>query len=549
MAVGLVIHISVGKEKRTEFFSAENIRFGSDETSDLQIHTGKISDKAVWFELEWSDGEYRITEVNKELGLTLNGKPLRRFVAVNDGDTIEIPDTEISFAFFSLESKSSLITTNREQPHIAHFIEAAALDAAATPQRDDAKAFLREFVRELSREISWATKLIILAIVVGTLSGIFYLGIAVNRELQRNREQSEQQNETIKELQAKILETKDDVGEITKNTKTMMDTVSLAPNLRVEYGNGICLIYGVYDLVDRKSGKTLRYPDPQAFQPENYDPPTVPVQEDLVQPQFQMGLTTEGNGTIVEYDFIGTGFHVGGGYIVTNRHVVQPWKEDELVQQMIKSSDGRARIKRLVVYFPNIPQPFPLKIRQLAAREDVAVGTIDTAQMPDNIPVLPIDTASDAVAVGKMVVTMGFPNGPDRLLAMADDSEARSLNSRCEGSRRCIIDSLAQSRKIVPLMTQGSITDLDSRRVVHDAKTAEGGSGAPVFGQSGRVIAVNFGVFTESTAANMAVPVSFAVELLKKAGWISPEEAQNQANQQNQTAAANTNSPSTNGNP
>lgn len=323
-----------------------------------------------------------------------------------------------------------------------------------------------------------------------------------------------------------------------------MDSVSLAPTLNDEYAKGVCLIFGVYDLVDRKNGKTLRYPDPDALlQPENYDPPTVPVQEDFVQPQLQMGLTTEGNGTIVEYDFIGTGFHVGDGYIIINRHVVQPWKEDELVQQMIKSSDGRARIKRLVVYFPNIPQPFPLKIRQLAPREDVAVGTIDKAQMPADIPVLPLDTATDAVAVGKMVVTMGFPNGPDRLLAMADDSEARSLNARCEGSRRCIIDSLAQSRKIVPLMTQGSITDMDSRRVVHDAKTAEGGSGAPVFGQSGRVIAVNFGVFTESTAANMAVPVSFAVELLKKAGWISPEEAQNQANQQNQTAAANTNLP------
>ena len=90
-------------------------------------------------------------------------------------------------------------------------------------------------------------------------------------------------------------------------------------------------------------------------------------------------------------------------------------------------------------------------------------------------------------------------------------------------------------------MTQGSITDLDSRRVVHDAKTAEGGSGAPLFGQTGKVIGVNFGVFTESTAANMAVPIRFAIELLKKAGWKSPEEAQAQNNQPTQTASANTN--------
>jgi len=70
----------------------------------------------------------------------------------------------------------------------------------------------------------------------------------------------------------------------------------------------------------------------------------------------------------------------------------------------------------------------------------------------------------------------------------------------------------------VPLLTQGAITDLDARRIVHDAKTAEGGSGAPLFGQAGKVIGVNFGVFTENTAAPMAVPVRVTLELLIKAG-------------------------------
>ena len=78
----------------------------------------------------------------------------------------------------------------------------------------------------------------------------------------------------------------------------------------------------------------------------------------------------------------------------------------------------------------------------------------------------------------------------------------------------------------MPLTTQGAITDLDTRRIVHDAKTAEGGSGAPLFGQTGKVIGVNFGVFTENTAANMAVPIRFAIELLQKAGWKTPEEVE-----------------------
>ena len=94
----------------------------------------------------------------------------------------------------------------------------------------------------------------------------------------------------------------------------------------------------------------------------------------------------------------------------------------------------------------------------------------------------------------------------------------------------------------MPLTTQGAITDLDAKRIVHDAKTAEGGSGAPLFGQTGKVIGVNFGVFTENTAANMAIPVRFAVDLLRKAGWKSPEELQKENDKQSQVASNETNS-------
>jgi hypothetical protein len=154
---------------------------------------------------------------------------------------------------------------------------------------------------------------------------------------------------------------------------------------------------------------------------------------------------------------------------------------------------------------------------------------------------LPLETDTDASTIGKTVVTMGYPSGPDRLLAMVDDDEAKSINQRFGNSRQNLINFLAQSRKIVPLTTQGAITDLDAKRIVHDAKTAEGGSGAPLFGQTGKVIGVNFGVFTENTAANMAVPIRFAIDLLKKAGWVSAED-QKQA--ENQVASANSNTSS-----
>ena len=41
---------------------------------------------------------------------------------------------------------------------------------------------------------------------------------------------------------------------------------------------------------------------------------------------------------------------------------------------------------------------------------------------------------------------------------MVDDDEAKSINTRFGNSRQNLINFLAQSRKIVPLTTQGAIT-------------------------------------------------------------------------------------------
>jgi S1-C subfamily serine protease len=534
---GIIVHIEVGPEKSTEIFSQERLTIGSDERCDLQIQTRQVESAGVWIELEDTDGVFRLTKFSAGLALTLNGQPIRRYVAVTDGDVMKIDGTDISFSFFAPSQKPSLIRTNRELPHVAQFIESAALDAATSPKRDDAKAFLREFSRELMREMSWTTKAIMLVLAVGFITGFFYIGYAVNRELRENREQSVRQNNIIQKLEEQLGVTNNQLGDLEKVNSDIIRTVSLAQNLRVDYGSGVCLIVGVYDLVERSSGKVLRYPDPQALRPNPYEP-AVEESGPQTSPAAHSGLTTEGNGSAVEYDFIGTGFHVGSGYIVTNKHVLQPWTEDDLVKQMMRDSNGRARVKRLVIYFPNYPQPFALKVREYGGREDVAVGTIDATALPDQLPSLPLEVDSEASTIGKTVVTMGYPSGPDRLLAMVDDDEAKSINSRFGNSRQNLINFLAQSRKIVPLTTQGAITDLDARRIVHDAKTAEGGSGAPLFGQTGKVIGVNFGVFTENTAANMAVPVRFAIELLKRAGWKSPEELKLEASQ---VAGTNTN--------
>lgn len=543
MALGIIIHISVGSEKRTEFFSEDRLSIGSDETCDLQIHTNQLTAAGVWLSLENADGVSRIVNFDPSLELTINEKPIRRFIAIADGDVIRIDKADISFTFLKLAEKPSLISTKRTETQVAKFISEAALDAAASPERDDAKAFLREFTRELMREISWTSKAITLVLALGFISGILYLGYAVNAELQANRIRADQQKEIITNLEEKLGTAGVQLDKIQETNKDLLRSQSLMQNVRVEYGNGICLIVGVYDLVDRATGKVLRYPDPQSFQQVPYEP--VGEGDSPQTPGTPGQLTTLGGGSPVEYDFIGTGFHVGNGYIVTNRHVVQPWGEDDLVKAMIRDNNGRARLKRLVIYFPNIPQPFPIKVIKTNNREDVAVAQVEGEGLPIEVPWVPLDSDSMAATVGKTVVTMGYPNGPDRLIAMVDDDEANSLNRRFGNSRQNLINFLAQSKKIVPLTTQGAITDLDSRRIVHDARTAEGGSGAPLFGQTGKVIGVNFGVFTQNTAVNMAVPIRFAIDLLVQTEWKPPDEMPQPTPEQNANgqAAQNTTSP------
>ena len=278
--------------------------------------------------------------------------------------------------------------------------------------------------------------------------------------------------------------------------------------LRSEYGAGVCLIAGSFYFVESGTGRPLRYAEAQLNESGN-----------AVQSSAPESLTPEGNAAVAEYEFVGTGFHVGNGFVMTNRHIVQPWIADDRAQSI--SLKAQPRLKRLIAYFPEYAQAIPLKFKAAAQRDDLAVCTLDLPELPEKLPVLPLETDEDAVAVGKTVVMMGYPSGPDRLLALLDDAESRGIQQRY-GTPMAQLGYLAETKRIQPLTTQGSITDLDVRRIVYDARTAEGGSGAPLFGPTGRVIGVNFAVFTENQASNFAVPIRFALNLLERNGWQSP---------------------------
>lgn len=518
MATGLVIHISSGKDKHTQVLTDERVRIGSGEDCAVRLRSASLpptsDENLAALELQRRNGSYLVTAFNQSLQLKRNGKALELNTEIEDGDELRIDNSPLLITFYPIRSLPAVVGTSAHEAHVAPFIEQAAIESAATARRDDAKVFLREFTRELVKEINPSTKLIVLAFAIALVGGSLYIGFSMFKELQRTRRLIDDQKAQLaqaKDQASKMNQTLTDIG---RSNKEIRDSLSLAVKLRSDFGSGVCLIAGTYYFVEAGTGRPLRYPEAQLNESgaavQNSGDPTT--------------LTPDGNAAVAEYQFSGTGFYVGNGFVVTNRHIAQPWIADERAQSLSTTVRGQPRLKKLNAYFPDHTQPIPLKFKVAASRDDLAVVLLDSKDLPTDIPVIPLESDDNSLAVGKTVVMMGFPNGIDRLLALLDDVESHNIQQRYGGSLDSLLGHLAESRRIQPLTTQGNITDVNSRRLAYDAKTAEGGSGAPVFGPTGRVIGVNFAVFTENDASNFAVPIRYGIALLERAGWQLPPE-------------------------
>jgi S1-C subfamily serine protease len=481
----------------------------------------------VDFELERKGAHYEVARVAPDSTLSLNGAPLRVGAIIKDADEVRADESDFRLRFFPVGLNNAIVTTgaNRRADfqvlsgenvsasagvQVAPFIEHAAIEAAATARRDDAKVFLREFTRELVREISPLTKILSLLIVATLISGAVFFFHRLNKESQRVRAENEALTRRLAEISEKVGATTSQISQLDQSNQAIIGTLSIAPNIVAKYSAGVCLIAGTYQWYDTRTNRPLRYSRPVVE--EDGETPTDPGEDGAT-------LSPDGNGAIAQFDFVGTGFHVGGGYVMTNRHVAaRPWEADPRSQMLTGTVPARARVVRLLAFFPNRPKALTLRLRVASQNEDLAVGTVEPELVAD-VPVLPLDSDTNNTETGNDVVMIGFPSGPDRLLALLPEAQSRSAQVRFGDSLEGLIGYLATQNLIRPLTTRGTITDLPPRRIVYDARTAEGGSGAPLFGQSGQVIGVNFAVLSSNSASNFAVPVRFARELLARTGW------------------------------
>jgi hypothetical protein len=268
-----------------------------------------------------------------------------------------------------------------------------------------------------------------------------------------------------------------------------------------DYGPGVCLIQGsfaYYDAQDRPlhtrldgAGETVKEADGTP------------------------SLDVAGNGPVYTIDYYGTGFLVDqGGLILTNRHIAEPWWNDDASTDL--AHEGyKPRFVFLRGFFPHQTAAFTLKPRQIAESVDLAIVHADLRGR--RIPVLPLDDSGRTAVAGHPVVVLGYPTGLEAIMAKADTRVVKSILDSNGADTQKVTQALSEQGLIRPSTTQGHIGDVTGSDIVFDAPTTQGGSGGPLFSAAGRVIAVEYAVLPKFGGNSFAVPIAYALKLLRAA--------------------------------
>jgi DNA-binding response OmpR family regulator/S1-C subfamily serine protease len=236
-------------------------------------------------------------------------------------------------------------------------------------------------------------------------------------------------------------------------------------------------------------------------------------------------LTIGGNGPEVKVDIFGTGFPVGNsGRIVTNRHVAEPWWNNDELSKMA-TQGFLAEISSIHAYFPGDPRAFTGEIQEISKETELATMRIDIQDLKR--PSLSIDSGKGAAVTGEPVVLMGYATGLAGILARTDESTAQQILTHSGGDVSQVLAELAHRDLIHPIITQGHIGDILPDKIVFDAQTTSGGSGGPLFNRQGKVIGVTYAILKGFGGSNFGIPIRFSEPLLAPSTASSQTHAAN----------------------
>src|SRR5262245_20283550 len=502
---GIVVRLAGVEKPETRIFYQDVITIGTDPACDLNINTESVDlpSNAFFLAIRRQDEVYRISALDPMTQVTRDGEAVAIGDPIDDGDTIYFGTTGIRIRFFaltdhdnfneSLRIGTALLATSREE-------DLTAGDREDIPRTDVALVFVKQLLHELVAEIPRRVLYAIAGIAAFILLMLIYVNTAGYFQGRQNNNAIGELKQVVGETRVEIDKMRGELERAREESELVHSSLLLAEKIGSSYGRGVCLIYGTYSFIDPRAGSEVRYKEPSGT-------------ENPIGPDGSLNLQTDGNGRVYEVEFTGTGFLGSRGLILTNRHVVQAWEEDDLAS-LIKMRGFRPKLKELLAYFPQVRQPFELRLIEMLEEQDVALCSFSQGSV--DLPELPLDERGGSIASGQPVVLLGYPAGLEGLRARVDEGGRGGTRRFGNLPYRIQLDELASSYKIRPQSTQGHISDI-SPMLVYDARTDQGGSGGPVFGANGRVIGINQAIYLNAQATtNFGVPIRYGIELLKK---------------------------------
>lgn len=272
------------------------------------------------------------------------------------------------------------------------------------------------------------------------------------------------------------------------------------PEILAEASRSVMLVVGSYGFEDPVTGRSLHMRRSGAGRAARSLHPVPPG--------------TEGSRPLLRH-YTGTAFAVTDrGHFATNRHLVRPWAQDEVARTLMDAG-FRPVLRNLTGYLPGRSEPIQLAL--VAESDSADLALLGAPELEE--PPAPLPLAREGVQVGREVYLLGYPTGPRALLARSDPTFVAELRrDGADPSPRELIRRLAREGVVSPLTTRGIVGQRTGSAVVYDAETSQGGSGGPVLGPGGRVVAVNKGLMPEFGGSNLGVPVRHVRRLLEKAG-------------------------------
>jgi len=326
-----------------------------------------------------------------------------------------------------------------------------------------------------------------------------------NADLLQQKEQLQQQTDELRKRLAApdgadVAALKHQLEETTGRLNKLEGSSQAAEGVIREYAPSVCLLHVSVAFNEKDSGQRLRYGgiDSDGSPLKDSDGNTV--------------YTTSGRGPEVRADFFGSGFIAGEGKILTNHHVVQPWWENNELNDAIKQG-LQPVIADMTAYFPGTANGIPVGISQISQDADLALVHGDLSAL--RRPILKIDARKEAAISGEALISLGYATGIEAILARAGDETVKDIVKVSGGDPKLVLDELARRKLIRPLVTQGHVGDVLEDKIVYDAQTTSGGSGGPLLNGEGGVIGVTYAIVKGFGGSNFGVPIRFASPLLK----------------------------------